>query len=73
MDFAGANQDEPERSKANSPQPGVKSVFEFDDEPEEAAAAPVVKMRSKSCKKDGEEDVYFVQFPKSPNSNANGV
>lgn len=73
MDFAGAIQDGAE-CKANSPQPGVRSVFEFDDEPQEVKNVEAgVKMRSKSCKKDGEDDVYFVQFPKSPNSNGNGV
>lgn len=71
MDFAGATQDEGE-CKANSPEPGMRSVFEFDDEPEEVVAAGV-KMRSKSCKKEGEDDLYFVQFPKSPNANGNGV
>lgn len=74
MDFAGAIQDEGE-CKANSPQPVMRSVFEFDDEPQEAVknVGAGVKMRSKSCKKEGEDDVYFVQFPKSPNSNGNGM
>lgn len=68
MDFAGADQDE-----ASSPQQqGKRSVFEFDDEPQETAKGGV-KMRTKSCKNDGDEDVYFVQYPRSPNSNGNGV
>lgn len=67
MDFAGGDQDEP-----SSPQPAIRSVFEFDDEPQETAKGGV-KMRAKSCKNDGDEDVYFVQYPKSPNSNGNGV
>lgn len=68
MDFAGATEDEVE-CKANSPQAVMRSVFEFDDEPQEAAKN-AVKMRAKT---DGDEDVYFVQFPKSPNSNGNGL
>lgn len=60
MDFAGAETQE-DTNKAGW------RVFEFDDEPQEKNA---VKMRAK--KGDGEEDVLFVQFPKSPNVNGNG-
>lgn len=71
MDFTSVNQDEAE-CKASSPQPGMRSVFEFDDDPQDIAG-PAVRMRPKSGKNDEEEDVYFVQFPKSPTSNGNGV
>lgn len=39
-------------------QPTMRNVFEFDDEPHE-----------NEIKKDSEEKVNFVQYPKSPNSN----
>ncbi|KAJ3642646.1 hypothetical protein Zmor_025409 [Zophobas morio] len=49
----------------------MKSVFEFDDEPPKEEKKEEVKMRSKPPKND-EENVQFVQYPKSPNSNGNG-
>jgi transmembrane protein 132 len=49
----------------------LKSVFEFDDEPPKEEKKEEVKMRSKPAKND-DDNVQFVQYPKSPNSNANG-
>nr|XP_008197339.1 PREDICTED: transmembrane protein 132B isoform X2 [Tribolium castaneum] len=50
----------------------MRSVFEFDDEPPKEEEKPEeVKLRSKPPKPD-EEEVQFVQYPKSPNANGNG-
>lgn len=55
----------------------MRSVFEFDDEPQEpvkvVSPTNAVKLRHKSAKPETDEGLYFVQFPKSPNCNGNGM
>ncbi|RZC37691.1 transmembrane protein 132B-like [Asbolus verrucosus] len=49
----------------------LRSVFEFDDEPPKEEKKEEVKLRSKPQKSE-DDNVQFVQYPKSPNSNGNG-
>lgn len=77
MEFGSPKQEVQEGSKDMPVQDGMRSVFEFDDEPQETAKVVLpangVKLRQKpAAKSENDETVYFVQYPKSPNPNGNG-
>lgn len=77
MDFAETKSEVEDAGKdIDELREGMRSVFEFDDEPQEnnaiEAGNAVVKMRHKPGRGDNEEEVCFVQLPTSPNSNGHG-
>lgn len=72
MDFEKSDGSSKENA-TNKDDGGMRSVFEFDDEPQAVKDVSGVKMRHKPGRSENtEEEACFVQFPSSPNSNGNG-